>query len=61
MTVALAVGMMDLRVMAAVTVAIAAERLAPASGRIGVRIARLVGCVAAGGGLAMIARGAGLL
>ncbi|MCA8018488.1 DUF2182 domain-containing protein [Burkholderia metallica] len=61
MTVALAVGMMDLRVMAAVTVAIAAERLAPAGGRIGVRIARLVGCVAAGGGLAMIARGAGLL
>lgn len=57
MAVALAAGMMDLRVMAAVTVAIAAERLAPA----GERVARLVGGIAIGGGIAMIARAAGLV
>ncbi|WP_175044771.1 DUF2182 domain-containing protein [Burkholderia lata] len=57
MTVALAAGMMDLRVMAAVTVAVAAERLAPAGGR----VARIVGCVVVGGGMAMIVRAAGLL
>ncbi|BAX57973.1 DUF2182 domain-containing protein [Burkholderia stabilis] len=57
MAVALAAGMMDLRVMAAVTAAIAAERLAPA----GERIARLVGGIAIGGGIAMIARAAGLV
>ncbi|WP_412021617.1 DUF2182 domain-containing protein [Burkholderia cepacia] len=57
MAVALAAGVMDLRVMAAVTVAIAAERLAPA----GARVARIVGGVAIGGGIAMIARAAGLL
>ncbi|MGU8081611.1 DUF2182 domain-containing protein [Burkholderia pyrrocinia] len=57
MAIALAAGMMDLRVMAAVTVAIAAERLAPA----GERVARLVGGIAIGGGLAMIARAAGLV
>ncbi|CAB3754846.1 hypothetical protein B7G54_12510 [Burkholderia puraquae] len=57
MAVALAAGMMDLRVMAAVTVAIAAERLAPAGGP----VARIVGCVAVGGGIAMIVRAAGLL
>ncbi len=57
MAVALAAGMMDLRVMAAVTVAIAAERLAPA----GARVARIVGWVAIGGGAAMIVRAAGLL
>ncbi|MCA8303731.1 DUF2182 domain-containing protein [Burkholderia seminalis] len=57
MAVALAAGMMDLRVMAAVTVAIAAERLAPASWR----VARIAGCAAVGGGIAMIARAAGLL
>ncbi len=56
MAVALAAGMMDLRVMAVVTVAIAAERLAPAGGR----VARLVGCVAVGGGVVMIVRAAGL-
>ncbi|WP_423757906.1 DUF2182 domain-containing protein [Burkholderia sp. NLJ2] len=56
MAVALAAGMMDLRVMAAVTVAIAAERLAP-----GERVARLVGGIAIGGGIAMIARAAGLV
>lgn len=57
MAIALAAGMMDLRVMAVVTVAIAAERLVPAGGR----VARIVGCVAIGGGMAMIARAAGLL
>ncbi|AXF20972.1 hypothetical protein CUJ89_11045 [Burkholderia pyrrocinia] len=57
MAVALAVGVMDLRVMAAVTVAIAAERLVPA----GERVARIVGCVAIGGGIAMIVRAVGLL
>ncbi|KVL41958.1 hypothetical protein WS98_04720 [Burkholderia territorii] len=50
MAVALAAGMMDLRVMAAVTVAIAAERLAPA----GERVARIVGGLAVGAGAAMI-------
>ncbi|WP_175920237.1 DUF2182 domain-containing protein [Burkholderia pyrrocinia] len=57
MAVALAAGMMDLRVMTAVTVAIAAERLVPA----GERVARLVGGIAIGGGIAMIARAAGLV
>ncbi|WP_175014314.1 DUF2182 domain-containing protein [Burkholderia lata] len=57
MAVTLAAGMMDLRVMAAVTVAIAAERLVPAGGR----AARIAGCVAVGAGVAMIARAAGLL
>ncbi|KGB99654.1 MULTISPECIES: DUF2182 domain-containing protein [Burkholderia] len=56
MAVALAAGMMDLRVMAAVTVAIAAERVAPA----GERVARIVGCAAVAGGAAMIVRAAGL-
>ncbi|RQS14021.1 DUF2182 domain-containing protein [Burkholderia sp. Bp8998] len=51
MAVALAAGLMDLRVMAVVTVAIAAERLAPA----GERVARIVGGVAVGAGAAMIA------
>ncbi|WP_322023555.1 DUF2182 domain-containing protein [Burkholderia sp. BCC1977] len=51
MAVALAAGVMDLRVMAVVTVAIAAERLAPA----GERVARIVGGVAIGAGAVMIA------
>lgn len=51
MAVALAAGMMDLRVMAVVTVVIAAERLAPH----GERVARIVGGVAIGAGAAMIA------
>ncbi|WP_175711072.1 DUF2182 domain-containing protein [Burkholderia ambifaria] len=51
MAVALAAGMMDLRVMSVVTVAIAAERLVPA----GERVARIVGGVATGAGAAMIA------
>ncbi|RQZ17700.1 DUF2182 domain-containing protein [Burkholderia sp. Bp9031] len=55
MAVALAAGMMDLRVMAVVTVAIAAERLAPA----GECVARVVGGVAIGAGAAMIACAAG--
>jgi predicted metal-binding membrane protein len=58
MAVALAAGMMDLHAMAAVTVAIAAERLAPSGGRVAARIA---GCVAVGAGIVMIARAAGLL
>ncbi|MDR0245797.1 MAG: DUF2182 domain-containing protein [Burkholderia sp.] len=57
MAIALAAGMMDLRVMAAVTVAIAAERIVPS----GARVARIAGCVAVGGGIAMIVRAAGLL
>ncbi|NTZ08753.1 DUF2182 domain-containing protein [Burkholderia metallica] len=56
MAVALAAGMMDLRVMAAVAMAIAAERVAPAGGR----VARIVGCGVMAGGIAMIVRAAGL-
>lgn len=51
MAIALAAGVMDLRVMAVVTMAIAAERLVPA----GERVARIVGGVAIGAGAAMIA------
>jgi len=47
----LAAGMMDLRAMAAVTAAIASERLAPG----GARIARIVGLMAVGAGLWRIA------
>jgi len=50
----LVVGMMDLRMMAAVTAAITAERLSPD----GARIARMAGAVAIGGGLLLIARAA---
>jgi predicted metal-binding membrane protein len=49
-------GIMDLRAMAGVTVAITVERLAPA----GERVARAVGAVAVGAGLYLIARAAGL-
>ncbi|RQU93426.1 DUF2182 domain-containing protein [Burkholderia cenocepacia] len=56
MAVALAAGMMDLRVMAAVAVAIAAERVAPAGGR----VARIVGYAVVVAGIAMVARAAGL-
>nr|WP_306714198.1 DUF2182 domain-containing protein [Burkholderia dolosa] len=56
MAVALAAGAMDLRVMVAVTIAIAAERVAPA----GARVARAVGWVAVAGGVAMIVRAAGV-
>ncbi|MBN3793020.1 DUF2182 domain-containing protein [Burkholderia sp. Ac-20353] len=56
MAIALATGIMDLCVMAAVAAAIAAERVAP-DGR---RAARIVGCLAVVTGLWMIARAAGL-
>ncbi|MDF3086221.1 DUF2182 domain-containing protein [Burkholderia sola] len=56
MAVALAAGMMDLRVMAAVAVAIVAERVAPA----GARVARIVGCGVVAAGIAMVSRAAGL-
>jgi predicted metal-binding membrane protein len=52
----LVIGVMDLRVMAFVTVAITLERLAPA----GERVARAIGVVVVGAGLFLIARAAGL-
>ena len=52
----LALGIMDVRVMGLVTLAISAERLAPG----GVRIARATGALAVGGGLLLITRAAGL-
>jgi predicted metal-binding membrane protein len=52
----LAVGVMDLRAMGIVAIAITAERLAPA----GEDMVRAVGCVAVGAGLLLIARAAGL-
>ena len=51
--VVLVLGVMDLRVMAVVTAAITAERLAPA----GVRVARAIGVVVIGAGLFLIVRG----
>jgi predicted metal-binding membrane protein len=53
--VLLGVGVMDLRAMASVAVAITVERLAPA----GERVARAIGAVAVGAGLFLIARAAG--
>ncbi len=50
--VLLVIGVMDLRVMAAVTVAITVERLAPHGGR----VARAVGVVVLGAGLLLVAR-----
>jgi predicted metal-binding membrane protein len=52
----LAIGVMDLRVMAVVTAAITVERLAPD----GERVARAIGAVVVGAGLFLIARAAGL-
>jgi predicted metal-binding membrane protein len=52
----LVIGIMDLRAMAVITAAITAERVAPA----GERVARAIGAVAAGVGLFLIARAAGL-
>jgi predicted metal-binding membrane protein len=52
----LVVGVMDLRVMTAVTAAITLERLAPA----GEHIARAIGAVVVGAGMLLIARAAGL-
>ena len=54
--VLLTLGIMDLRVMAAVTAAITAERLVPNIGR----VARAIGVVVVALGLLMIARAAGL-
>lgn len=54
MAILLAVGGMDLPVMAVVTAAITAERLAPA----GWRAARVVGAAAVGAGLPLLAAGA---
>ena len=56
MALLLAVGIMDLRAMAAVTAAITAERIATA----GERVARAIGVVVVGAGLFLIARAAGL-
>ena len=52
----LAIGVMDLRAMAAVAAAITAERLAPA----GAKVARAIGAIAVGAGLLLILRAAGL-
>jgi predicted metal-binding membrane protein len=52
----LVIGVMDLRAMAVVTAAIAAERVAPG----GERVARAIGTLAAGVGLFLIARAVGL-
>jgi predicted metal-binding membrane protein len=52
----LVAGVMDLRVMALVTAAITAERLAPS----GERVARAIGAIVVGTGLFLIARAAGL-
>src|SRR4029077_17547216 len=56
MVIPLVLGIMDLRVMAVVTAAITAERLAPA----GERVPRALGAVAIGTGLLLLARAAGL-
>src|ERR1700722_16893554 len=53
--VLLTVGVMDLRIMAVVTAAITAERLAPA----GEQVARAIGAAAIGVGLVLIARAVG--
>ncbi|HET7188000.1 MAG TPA: DUF2182 domain-containing protein, partial [Gemmatimonadaceae bacterium] len=56
MAIPLVVGIMDLRVMGAVAVAITAERLAPA----GMHVARGVGVASVGAGVVLLARAAGL-
>jgi predicted metal-binding membrane protein len=56
MAILLVIGVMNLRAMAVVAIAITAERLAPA----GERVARATGAVAVGAGLFLIARAAGL-
>ena len=53
MVILLVTGVMDLRVMAAVTAAVTAERLAPA----GERVARAIGAGVIGTGLFLVARG----
>lgn len=56
MLVLLVIGITDLRVMAVVTAAITAERLAPA----GEHVARAIGVLVVGAGLFLLARAAGL-
>jgi hypothetical protein len=56
MAILLVVGVMDLRAMALVAVAITADRLAPA----GAHVAQAIGVAAIGAGLFLIARAAGL-
>jgi predicted metal-binding membrane protein len=56
MAIPLAVGIMDLSVMAAVAAAITAERLAPA----GVQVARAIGVVGIGAGMLLMVRATGL-
>ncbi len=56
MAILLAIGVMDLRAMAVVTIAMTLERLAPA----GERVARAIGAIIAGAGLFLIAGAAGL-
>lgn len=56
MAILLAVGIMDLRAMAAVTAAITLERLAPAAGR----VARVTGAMAVAAGLLLLARAVGM-
>jgi predicted metal-binding membrane protein len=55
MAILLVIGVMDLRAMAAVTAAITAERIAPG----GERIARVIGALAVGVGLFLVARAVG--
>jgi predicted metal-binding membrane protein len=57
MAILLVIGIMDLRAMALVTVAITVERLAP----VGARVARATGVVAVAAGLLLIARAAAAL
>jgi predicted metal-binding membrane protein len=52
----LVMGVMDLRVMAVVTTAITAERIAPA----GERVARAIGVMVIGAGMLLLTRAAGL-
>jgi len=59
MTILLVIGVMDLRAMAVVMVAITVERFVPA-GPAGVRVARGVGAVAVAGAVLLIARAGGL-
>jgi predicted metal-binding membrane protein len=56
MAILLVIGVMDLRAMAVVAAAITLERLVPA----GERVARVLGAVAVGAGVLLIARAAGL-
>jgi predicted metal-binding membrane protein len=56
MMILLTIGVMDLRTMAVVTIAITAERIAPASER----VARAIGTVILGTGILLLARAAGL-